>query len=104
MWKPKEIYWDQRSRLKWLKWGDCDSKFFHATTVQRRDRNRLHRIKDENGEWVEGQEDIFTAVLEHFWEVYKADHCENFAEYLQTIPRKITMEMNTALIHGSSYK
>lgn len=72
--------------------------------MQRRDRNRLHRIKDENGEWVEGQEDIFTAVLEHFWEVYKADHCENFAEYLQTIPRKITMEMNTALIHGSSYK
>lgn len=44
LWKQEEIYCSQRSRVKWLKCGDKNSKFFHASTLQRRSRNRLHRI------------------------------------------------------------
>lgn len=49
LWKQAEMYWGQRSRLKWLSSGDKNSKFFHATTVQRRDRNKLQRIQDKDG-------------------------------------------------------
>ncbi|KAJ1395232.1 hypothetical protein SESBI_33603 [Sesbania bispinosa] len=57
LWKQEERYWGQRSRLKWLRWGDRNTKFFHATTIQRRGRNRLVRLKDAGGNWVQGQRD-----------------------------------------------
>lgn len=98
LWKQDEIFWGQRSRLKWLKWGDRNSSFFYATTVQRRDRNRLHRIKDKNGDWVEGQEDIFREILDHFSEVYVAEECVGIAECLQTVQPKVSQEMNKSLM------
>ncbi|KAJ1436344.1 Zinc finger, CCHC-type [Sesbania bispinosa] len=52
--KQEDIYWAQRSRLKWLNYGDKNSKFFHASTIQRRDRNKLYRLKDSEGNWIEG--------------------------------------------------
>lgn len=44
--KQEEFYWGQRSKVKWLTWGDKNTSFFHASIVQRRDRNRLHGLKD----------------------------------------------------------
>ncbi|KAJ1379423.1 Endonuclease/exonuclease/phosphatase superfamily, partial [Sesbania bispinosa] len=54
--KREEIYWAQRSRIKWLNWGDRNTRFFHSSTIQRRDRNRLVRLRNEEGDWIEGQQ------------------------------------------------
>lgn len=50
LWKQEEAYWGQRSRLKWAKMGDKNTKFFHNTTLQRRDKNRMQRMKDDSGQ------------------------------------------------------
>ncbi|KAJ1399226.1 Zinc finger, CCHC-type [Sesbania bispinosa] len=66
--KQENIYWAQRSRIKWLHHGDRNSKFFHASTIQRRDRNKLFRLRDTVGNWVKGQNDIEKLVLDHYQE------------------------------------
>lgn len=70
LWKQEEKYWGQRSRVKWLNYGDKNSKFFHASTVQRRDRNKLVRIKDKNGEWLEGQEAVSEGIRNFVADIY----------------------------------
>ena len=97
LWNQEEMYWGQRSRLKWLQYGDKNSQFFHATTVQRRDRNRIAKIKDADGNWVEGQEGVTNVVLDHYQGIYSASSTIGVETCLATIPRKITHEMNDDL-------
>ncbi|CAK9147551.1 unnamed protein product [Ilex paraguariensis] len=56
IWKREEMYWCQRSRLNWLKYGDRNTKFFHTTTSQRRQRNKIIMLKDREGGWVTDME------------------------------------------------
>lgn len=54
LWKQEEIYLRQRSRVKWLKDGDRNTRFFHLSTLARRRGNKIIRLWGENGEWIEG--------------------------------------------------
>lgn len=44
MFRDEEIFWKQKSRNTWLRVGDQNTKFFHATTKQQRARNRITLI------------------------------------------------------------
>lgn len=102
LWKQEEIFWGQRSRLKWLNWGDRNTKFFHATTIQRRERNRVVRIKNDRGEWLDDQEEIFSEIEGHFNNVYKAGQNPRNMECLSNIPHLINSSMNEALLRQVS--
>lgn len=97
LWKREEMYWFQRSRVKWLNWGDRNSKFFHASTVQRRGRNRIVRLKNEVNEWVEGKANLFELILHHFQCLYTSEVSEISPEILLNIPSQVTAGMNQML-------
>lgn len=45
----EEMLWYQKSRENWVKFGDRNSSFFHAQTIIRRKRNRIHKLQLPNG-------------------------------------------------------
>ncbi|KAJ1432549.1 Reverse transcriptase zinc-binding domain [Sesbania bispinosa] len=98
LWKQEEFYWGQRSRLKWLRWGDKNTKFFHSTTIQRRSRNRMVRVKDAQGNWVSGQEEIMKAAVNHFKGVYTSERISQVEECLKDIPVLVTHDLNKKLV------
>ena len=98
LWDREEKYWGQRSRLKWVTWGDKNTKFFHASTIQRRERNRIQRLKNSRGEWVEGQEEVTQVVCEYFQGIYNSTNVQHLFECLSVVPRRVTAEMNSNLL------
>ncbi|XP_027171591.1 uncharacterized protein LOC113771176 [Coffea eugenioides] len=47
------IFWRQKSRLRWLKEGDANSKFFHSYVRQRRVKVRIHRLQTSSSAWTD---------------------------------------------------
>ncbi|XP_057425948.1 uncharacterized protein LOC130719340 [Lotus japonicus] len=100
LWRQEEIYWNQRSRVKWLQWGDKNTHFFHASTIQRRETNKITRIKDTFGQWVEGQENLEKAILELYQDIYQTSNPTNLNldNCMSHVPSKVPAELNAQLM------
>ncbi|KAL0305015.1 UNVERIFIED_CONTAM: hypothetical protein Scaly_2999700 [Sesamum calycinum] len=48
-----ELYWQQRSKIHWLRDGDRNTSFFHAKANTRRRVNVIDRLRDEGGHWID---------------------------------------------------
>lgn len=64
--KLEETMWYQRLRALWLKDGDKNSSFFHKKTLNRKKRNTIDKIEDENGKEIIDEEDIKRVVRDYF--------------------------------------
>ncbi|KAK2423798.1 hypothetical protein QL285_034226 [Trifolium repens] len=71
--KSKEASIFQRSRLKWLKEGDTNSKFFHGSVKQRAKLNSLLAIQVED-RWLESPNLIKEAVSSYFTNHFSSVH------------------------------
>lgn len=56
------FFWIRRTcfgnRSPWLQGGDRNTKFFHISTLLRRRRNKIERLKTSDGIWVNDKEAI----------------------------------------------
>lgn len=98
VWDLEEKYWGQRDRLNWVKYGDRNSKFFHAVTVQRRQRNTVTKIKKEDGVWTEDLNEISACFSNFYYDLFSSVGQRDFSEALQFVKPVITSEMNDALM------
>ncbi|XP_020970175.1 uncharacterized protein LOC110268393 [Arachis ipaensis] len=98
LWKQEEKYWGQRARLKWLKWGDKNTSFFHATTIQRRGRNRIEKLRNEAGSWIEDRKEIMKHIEERFDALFTSSNNTNCESVIRNIPVRVTESMNRELI------
>lgn len=54
----EEGLWKQRSKIKWLKEGDKNTRFFHMMATSKRKKNKIHKIMNSEGDWLDNQQDI----------------------------------------------
>eukprot|EP00253_Pinus_taeda_P017843 PITA_17843 len=99
--KQEEIYWRQKSRIRWLKEGERNTKFFHRTTVQRRMHNQIPFILNQEGTKVEEHEQIEKVLLNHFKQVHQeplVDRLRAIRKITSNIPKLINEQHNDILM------
>ncbi|CAN1187241.1 Putative ribonuclease H protein At1g65750 [Linum perenne] len=68
----EEALWVQKSRSKWAVEGDRNTKFFHLAALKRRAVNRIKRLKDSEGSWIEDQKSLLDMAVSFFEDIYTA--------------------------------
>ncbi|KAL6335916.1 hypothetical protein AAG906_003541 [Vitis piasezkii] len=66
----EEVHWRQKSRVKWIKEGDCNSKFFHRMANGRRSRKFIESLISERGVTLSNIEVISEEIVNFFGKLY----------------------------------
>lgn len=76
------MIWFQKSREKWIAFGDRNTKFFHTSTIIRRRRNRIEMLKSDDGSWISEPQELETLALEYYKRLYSMNDVDPIVERL----------------------
>ena len=62
----EEVWWQQRSRVQWLGEGDRNTEYFHHRASERRRKNAIVGLWNDEGIWCDSKEDIVRTGLSYF--------------------------------------
>ncbi|XP_028785542.1 uncharacterized protein LOC114741444 [Neltuma alba] len=85
--RQEEMLWFQKSRTLWINDGDRNTRYYHLKTVARRRRNKIAMLKDENGEWIENQEELKSLALEFYRNLFREEGTGGKLEVGVSYPR-----------------
>ncbi|KAF7837557.1 reverse transcriptase [Senna tora] len=95
--KQEEQFWEARARVKWLRSGDKNTRFFHATTLQR-SFNRIAKIQMDNGEWEIEESRIREVFSGYYSNLFTSNSPPDSTPSLASFPSRISEEMNADLL------
>lgn len=103
-WRFEEEYWGQRARLNWIKYGDKNSKFFHIESMQRMQRNRIVKIRNNAGDWIDDDLAVADCFKDLFVNLFSFEGQRNFDDVLEVVLPIIFMEENYDLLRPIIYE
>jgi hypothetical protein len=93
----EEMMWLQRARVDWPREGDRNTKFFHQRAAWRARRNRVCKLKQTSGNWVDDPACMKGMVMDYFQELYRKDTNVNPREVSDLFTCLVTDDMNQSL-------
>lgn len=61
--QQENAFWRQRAKVFWLKDGDLNTKFFHQSATNRKRKNHLKGLFDEDGVWHNEDDELERIIL-----------------------------------------
>lgn len=71
--KQEEVLWYQKSREKWVVFGDRNTNYYHTSTIVRRKRNIIDMLKDDDGRWIDQSEELEKLAITYYKRLYSTD-------------------------------
>lgn len=90
----EEAFWKQRPQVSWLREGDRNTWFFHQKASGRKQRNKILRLRDGNGNWCDTGRGIEGIVLDYFDNLFPSTYAGNDGEVFAAVETRVTSTMN----------
>jgi hypothetical protein len=98
LFEQEEVTWLQRGRANWLRHGDRNTSFFHHFASERKKRNLIKRLVNDNGDIIEGNIDLATFISGYFGDLFTSDTGDPDQGLLSKVKHKVTPVMNETLL------
>jgi len=95
--REEEIFWRQKSRELWYKSGDNNTNFFHAITKQRRAKNKIIGLLNQDGLWIDNEVGIENLEVDYFKDLVTTSNPQDFHSAIRDVPVIISEEINKNL-------
>ena len=84
----EEIFWRQKSRVKWLQEGDKNTSFFHQSVMANRAKLHIHKLQDDEGNWITDPTAMGNLAVDFYKKLFSADsdHCAADSPLFDCIP------------------
>jgi hypothetical protein len=86
------MWWSQRAKALWLTHGDRNTKFFHQKASQRRRKNKIETIKDQQNVIQTDREKIEEIFLNHFQTLFTSQNPTNITNITQVVSNIINQD------------
>ncbi|CAN6234585.1 unnamed protein product [Urochloa humidicola] len=93
----EEMIWMQRSRISWLREGDRNTKYFHQKARWRARKNRIKKLKREDGSWTSDQNEMQGMAKDYFTDLFLRDNDVDPQELIDLLDPRITDDINRDL-------
>lgn len=94
----KDLQWRRRAITNWLKFGDRNTKFYHACANARRQSNHIMMIHDVQGLKWESSEGVKEAFVKYFSDLFTARPANDMEPCLRYLSRCETEEKNAEIL------
>ena len=91
------MMWLQRSRITWLKEGDRNTKFFHRKAQWRAKKNRINKLKKEDGNWCHDQQEMQGMAVDYFQHLFTENATINLQDIIDLIEPAVKAQANADL-------
>lgn len=69
------MYWHQKARKKWIIDSERNTRFFHASAIIKKNRQKICMLKDGNKEWCQDVDRLKEMVREFYTGLYTVESC-----------------------------
>uniref|UniRef100_A0A803PAC2 Reverse transcriptase domain-containing protein n=1 Tax=Cannabis sativa TaxID=3483 RepID=A0A803PAC2_CANSA len=75
--QKEEVYWQQCSRVTWLKLGDKNTRYFNRMASMRRTTNKILSLQRLDGSWATDTTSILTTIEQYFTNLFQSQFPDN---------------------------
>lgn len=93
----EESYCKQKANIRWLVEGDKNTKFFHRTVQNRKQKLNIFRLKNKVGNWITDGSDITQKAIHSLQSQLNGIHCIDSEFLFDNIPNIISHDQNESL-------